>query len=215
MTTKRARVKGVFKPSDYPGTPDEQTKKDLEELFEQLFPGMPHPKPEPHWGFAILAHNPRLAMGVWQLLGHVVREMTWTQQRDLRELAIQALNIHFKCDFSFQAHLVYGQAHGCSLEKQAAIPYWKTTTLFNDEERLVIEYTYAVVSGDVPEELFARVVKRYGEKGAIEFTMAIGWWSLWAMMLNATRPEFFMEHASPMPADMRELGRFAPQSKQK
>jgi alkylhydroperoxidase family enzyme len=210
MSMKRARVKGVFKPSDYPGSPDEATKKDLDALFEHLFPGAPEPKPEPHFGFAILAQNPRLAMNVASLLYYIVREMPWTQQRDLRELAVQTLNLHFKCDFSFQAHLIYAQAHGVSLEKQAAIPYWRTTNLFSDEERLVIEYTSAVVSGDVRDALFSRVVGKYGEKGAIEFTTAIAWWSLWAMILNATRPEFSLEHASPLPADMRELGRFGP-----
>jgi len=35
----------------------------------------------------------------------------------------------------------------------------------------IIEYTLACVSGDVPEELFARVVAQYGEKGAVEFTI--------------------------------------------
>jgi alkylhydroperoxidase family enzyme len=212
MSMKRARVKGVFKPSDYPGTLDEAAKKDLGDLFEHLFPGLPDPKPEPHFGFAILAQNPRLAKHVASMLYYVVREMPWTQQRDLRELAVQTLNLHFKCDFSFQAHLIYAQAHGISLEKQAAIPYWKTSNLFSDEERLVIEYTFAVVAGDVSDQLFSRVVKMYGEKGAIEFTTAIAWWSWWAMILNATGPEFSMEHASPLPADARELGRFGPRA---
>jgi alkylhydroperoxidase family enzyme len=76
------------------------------------------------------------------------------------------------------------------MELLAAIPYWRTTSLFNTEQRLVIEYTNAVVAGDVPAELFARVVAQYGEKGAVEFTTAIAWWSFWAMFLNATRPEF-------------------------
>ncbi len=210
MSSKRARVKAVFKPGDYPGVPDEQTKKDLKELFERLFPGIPDPKPEPHFGFAIFAQSPRLAMSILELFDYIVRQMPWSQQRDLRELAVQALNLHFKCDFSFQAHLVYAQAHGVSLEKQAAIPYWETSSLFNDEERLVIEYTLAVVKGPVSDELFARVARQYGEKGAIEFTTAIAWWSLWAMVLNATSPEFDFDNAKPLPIDKsRELGRFA------
>jgi alkylhydroperoxidase family enzyme len=54
----------------------------------------------------------------------------------------------------------------------------------------VIEYTLAVIAGDVPDELFAKVVARYGEQGALEFTTVAAWWSFWAMILNATRPEF-------------------------
>lgn len=204
-----ARVKPVFAPGDYPGSPDEQTRRDLEELFERLFPGAPEPKPRPHFGFAIFAQNPRLCMSILGLFDYIVRQMPWTQQRDLRELSVQALNLHSKCDFSFQAHLVYAQGNGISLEKQAAIPYWRTTNIFNEEERLVIEYTFAAVSGDVPAELFSRVVAKYGEKGAIEFTTGIAWWSFWAMILNATAPEFSMSNAKPLPVDTRELGTFA------
>jgi hypothetical protein len=204
-----ARVKGVFKPSDYPGTPDEATKKDLDAFFEHMFPGVPDPKPEPHFGYAIFAQNPRLALKVGELADYIVREMPWTQRRDLREVAVQTLNLHFKCDFSFQAHLVLAQRAGFTLEQQAAIPYWRTTNLFNQEQRLIIEYTLGVVTGDVSDELFSRVVEKYGEKGAIEFTTAIGWWSLWAMILNATRPEFTPERAMPLPGDKRELDRYS------
>jgi alkylhydroperoxidase family enzyme len=209
MSSKRARITPVFKPSDYPGPVDEQTRKDLADLFEQLFPGLPDPKPEPHFGFALFARSPRLCMAILGLFDYIVRQMPWAQNREQRELAVQALNLHFKCDFSFQAHLVYAEAHGISLEKQAAIPFWRTSTIFNDEEKLIIEYTLATVKGEVSDELFARVVRQYGETGAIEFTTAIAWWSLWAMVLNATAPEFSFENARPLPTDKsRELGRF-------
>jgi len=65
-----------------------------------------------------------------------------------------------------------------------------------------------VVSGDVPEELFAQVAARYGEAGAIECTVAIGWWSLWAMLLNTTRPAFRTERSQPLPKDSMDLTKF-------
>jgi alkylhydroperoxidase family enzyme len=196
----------VFKPSDYPGTPDEATKKDLDALFAHMFPGSAKPEmAAPHYGYALFAQNPRLALHIAHLADYIVREMPWSQRRDLRELAIQALNLHFKCDFSFLAHLPIAQTAGISLEQQAAMPYWRTANVFNDEQRLVIEYTMAVVAGDVPGELFSRVVAQYGEKGTIEFTTTIGWWSFWAMFLNAIRPEFTSERAQPLPGDAREL----------
>ena len=40
-----------------------------------------------------------------------------------------------------------------------------------------------------PDELFARVVERFGEKGAVEFTTVVAFWSFWALFLNATRPD--------------------------
>jgi alkylhydroperoxidase family enzyme len=197
-----SRVKLIFKPSDYPH-PDEATRQDLAELFEHLSPG--EPKTEPHAGYALLAQSPRLALGIARLGDYVVRDMPWSQRRDLRELAVQALNLHYKCDFSFHAHLTYAQVSGISLEQQAAIPYWRTSHLFDDEQRLVIEYSFAVATGDVPGELFARVAEKYGERGAVEFTAVVAWWAFWAMILNAVRPAFSFERAKPLPKDSREL----------
>jgi alkylhydroperoxidase family enzyme len=192
MVHATSRVKGVFKPSDYPDVLDEATQKDLNNLFETLFPQSEKPEiAGNHAAFAMVARNPRLALLVVKLSYYIVREMPWTTQRsDLRELAIETLNFHFKCDFSFQAHLRVAQAAGIGVELVAAIPYWRTANVFNEEQRLVIEYTLAVVAGEVPDELFSRVVTSYGEKEAIEFTTAIAWWSFWAMIINATRTEF-------------------------
>jgi alkylhydroperoxidase family enzyme len=187
-----ARVKLVSRPADYPGTPDEATSKALGELFTHLFPGQADPRiPGNHAAIAAVAHNPRLALQLTRLTEQLVREVPWTSQRiAARQLAIQTLNLHFKCDFSFQAHLRPTAAAGISLEQQAALPLWRKANLFNDEQRLVIEYTLAVVSGDVPAALFARVVEQYGEKEAVEFTTGIAWWSLWAMIINATGTDF-------------------------
>jgi alkylhydroperoxidase family enzyme len=185
-----SRLTGVFKASEYPGTPDEATQKDLKALFEYMFPG----KPDAEFGdmfaaFAMMALNPRLTLIVAQFHDYVAREMPWSHRRDLRELTIQTINLHYKCDFCFQAHLDLAEAVGIGAHLQAAIPYWQTTTLFDDEQKLVIEYTFAVLTADVSDELFARVVKRFGEKGAAEFTVAITHWAMWAMVLNAFRPE--------------------------
>ncbi len=197
------RVTPVFSPDDFPGDVDEGVRKDLGALFQYLFPE--GEKGEPHAGYAILAQSPALALGVARCADAVIYDTPWTQRSDLREIAIQTLNLHFQCDFSFHAHLPIAQRWGIGAEQQAAIPYWRTSPLFDDEQRLVIEYTFAVVSGPVPEELFQRVKDAFGERGAVECTVAIGWWSLWAMLLNATQPKFSVERSQPLPKDSREL----------
>ncbi len=180
------RVKHVSTPSDYPGTPDEATRGDLKEFFGELFPGSDSPRIDAaHAGFAIAAQSPRLALHMLRMTRHLALEMQWSKRRDLLELAVQTVNLHFRCESSFEARLASAKAAGISAELLAALPYWRTTSVFNDEQRLVIEYTEAVTAGEVPQALFSRVVERHGEKGAIEFTAAVAWWSFWAMMLNA------------------------------
>ncbi|MGO9934736.1 MAG: carboxymuconolactone decarboxylase family protein [Steroidobacteraceae bacterium] len=184
-----ARVTGVYKPTDYPGVPDAATTGDLKEFFELMFPGGAKPEFDAgHSGWAVMAQNPRLAIHMARLTTYIARDMPWCKRRDLRELLIQTVNLHFKCESSFRARFPHAVAAGISSELQAAIPYWRTTSLFSAEQRLTIEYTFAAAAGDVPDELFQSVVKKFGEKEAIEFTIAVAHWSFWAILLNATRP---------------------------
>jgi len=184
------RVNAVRKPADYLGALDNTAKNDVEALFARLCPGEAEPAfkgGQLGWG-VMAAQSPRLAMLVADLTFYIAREMAWCQRRDLRELAIQSVNFHFRSGFSFQSHWAQAQAAGLTAEQIAAIPYWQTTTVFDDEQRLVIEYALAVASGDVPDALFGKVVARYGEKGTIEFTTVVAHWSFWAMIGNALRP---------------------------
>src|SRR5580765_5488832 len=148
-----ARVKPVFKPSDYPGNPDQDTRQALNELFDHMFPGQAKQEiPGTSGAFAVVARDPRLALRLIKLSDYILREMPWTSQRiPLKQLMIQTLNQQLKCDFAFQAHLAPAKASGISLEQQACIPMWRTANCFSDEQRLVIEYTLAVVACDVPE----------------------------------------------------------------
>lgn len=184
-----SRVTAVHKPGDYPGNPDEPTRAALAELFGHMFPGVENPEIDrAHSGVAIAALNPGLALHLSKLSGFAALQLGWSQRTDLRELAIQTVNLHFKSDYSARSRHRAWQAAGLSMEQLAALPYWQTTGLFDDEQRLVIEYALAVVSGDVPEALFARIAARYGEKGAVECTAVIGIWSMWAMLINAVQP---------------------------
>jgi alkylhydroperoxidase family enzyme len=187
-----ARVALVMAPGDYPGTPDAETKQDLAALFKHMFPQSDAPRiPGSAAVFGVVAQNPKLALNLVRASDHFTRENEFTVGRtDLRQLLIQTLCHHFKCDFNFTSHIPSAEKAGISVEQQALIPFWQTTNVFNDEQKLVIEYTYAVCKGDVPDELFARVVAHFGEKTAIECTVAIAWWSFWSMIANATRPQF-------------------------
>jgi alkylhydroperoxidase family enzyme len=184
-----ARVTAVYKPSQYPGTPSEETRKDLAELFQQLLPNSPKPEIDKrHAGIAIAAQNPKLALALAKLSGFIAGELPWCRRHDLRELAIQAVNLHFKSEYSFNARISNAVAGGLSADLLAALPAWRTSSLFTEEQRLVIEYANAAAAGEVSDELFARIVDTYGEKEAIECTALVSFWSFWAIFLKATHP---------------------------
>jgi alkylhydroperoxidase family enzyme len=186
-----SRVKPVFKPSDYPGDPDEQTRQDLAELFGYLAPGVAEPEiDKSHTGTAIAALSPRFALNLARMTGHVALGLGWSQRKDLLELAVQAVHLHFKCDFSFASRMSKAEASGLGMERLAALPFWQTSSLFDEEQRLVIEYVEAVASGDVPASVLERVKSRWGEIGAVEFAAVIATFSAWSMLINVARPQF-------------------------
>jgi alkylhydroperoxidase family enzyme len=185
-----ARVKPMYRPSDFPEPVDDATRQDIEVLFGHLFPGAENPEIDrSHDGLAIAAQNPKLALNLAKMSGFIALELPWCERRDLRELAIQSVNVHFKSDYSFEARRRGAEAAGIGSEMQDALQSWEGSDLFNDEQRLVIEYAHAVAAGAVSDELSARVTERFGEKGTIELTAVIAFWSFWALFLNATRAD--------------------------
>lgn len=180
------RVKPVYRPTDYPG---DQHDPELAALFAYLFPNNTNPEIDAaHTGIAVTAHNPMLALNLAKMSGFIVRDMAWCQNAALHELVVQTVNLHFKCDFTRKARAARALSFGFDSAFLAVLPDWATTDVLNSEQRLVVEYTYAVVAGAVPDELFKRVVAEFDEKGAIECTAAISWWAMWAMIINALCP---------------------------
>jgi alkylhydroperoxidase family enzyme len=144
---------------------------------------------ESHDGIAIAAHNPELARQLAQLSRFLALDLPWCERQDLRELAIQVVNRELHCEYSFRTRAPIAAAAGVGLDAQHALSEWRSSALFNEEQRLVIEYAQAVIRSEVSDELFLRVAQAYTEKGAIEFTTVVAFWSFWAMVLNATRAD--------------------------
>lgn len=181
------RVTAVFRPGDYPGTPDDMTRMQVSDLFERLFPGVADPRiDDGHAGIAIAALNPLLAGRLGELSAFLAVDLPWSQRRDLRELAIQTVNLKLGCTYAFKARVKAAEAAGIGRDALDALADWRASDRFDDEQRLVIDYAENVVANSVSDSLFARVSGAFGEKGAVECTAVIAFWSFWAMFLNAT-----------------------------
>jgi len=181
------RIPPIFSPDHCPEDADAETRADITDFFEQLFPGKEPPQIDAgHTGLALAAHSPNFAASLSRLTRSAVLEMAWCERRDLAELAVQAVNIHFDSGFSFESRLGNAEATGLGMDRLAALPCWRTSSLFDEEQRLVLEYVEAAVTGKVPDDVFDRVRGRYGDKGTVELTALVGTFSLWAMLINAT-----------------------------
>jgi alkylhydroperoxidase family enzyme len=70
-----------------------------------------------------------------------------------------------------------GSALGIAEAKLLALLDWESSDLFDDTERLVLEYADAITitDRDVSDELFARVRARFVDDAIVELTEIVAW----------------------------------------
>lgn len=69
------------------------------------------------------------------------------------------------------------RTHGLSAEKLSELPNFRSSGLFSEQERLVLEYADAMTHTpvDVPDALFAELKERFSEAQLVELTATIAW----------------------------------------
>ena len=70
-----------------------------------------------------------------------------------------------------------GSKLGVSDEKIAALDAYPTSPLYDESERVALEYAEAITTttGDVSDELFTRLREFYSEDQIVELTAIIAW----------------------------------------
>jgi alkylhydroperoxidase family enzyme len=70
-----------------------------------------------------------------------------------------------------------GSAIGISDEKLLALTDWEASALFDEVERLVLEYADAItITGrDVSDELFGRLRAQFDDDAVVELTEVVAW----------------------------------------
>jgi hypothetical protein len=135
---------------------------------------------------ATLLHSPPFAAAV-NGLGRVVRtaaERGETFSHADRELVDQVLSALFDTDVLQSVHVPDGLAVGVRLEAIEALRHGREDELTEDE-RLLADYTRQVVSGQVTDELFARIEARLGRRGAVEYTIVIAFLQMTIRLFQA------------------------------
>jgi alkylhydroperoxidase family enzyme len=70
-----------------------------------------------------------------------------------------------------------GSALGISEEKLLALLDWESSPLFDEAERLVLEYadSMTITGRDVSDELFARIRAAFDDDAIVELTEIVAW----------------------------------------
>ena len=106
----------------------------------------------------------------------------------LRELAILCVGHHWKAGVEWHAHAPIAAKQGVPEAVIAAIGEGATPPFDSDADKTVHDFVRVLLrEGRVPDAIFAPVQALLGNKGAVELTGLVGYYSLLAMQLNTFR----------------------------
>jgi alkylhydroperoxidase family enzyme len=149
------------------------------EAYQALLSGRP-----PLNLYRMLPHaGPALAQGFLGMGGALLRENQIDSQ--LREIAILRVGILSQASYEVHQHKRVARNVGLSDAKIAALEVGADTSVFNELERLVLQFT-DVVFHDVkaPDELFNAVSSRLGFRQTAELVLTIGFYMLVSRFLE-------------------------------
>lgn len=95
----------------------------------------------------------------------------------LSELAVLKAATMVGCEFCMDIGSEYARRSGLSDEKLLALHEAHDSGLFDEDELMVIDLAVGMTRtpGEVPEQLMARIVERFGAKGALELVHLVAW----------------------------------------
>lgn len=138
-------------------------------------------------------HSPELA-SKWQQLGEFLRFRTCLPAR-LTELAIIVTARRWNSELEWVVHAEAGLKSGLDKEVLDAIRNSQTPAFSDPQEAEIYAYARELqLNGQVSDSTYAAVIKRWRERGVVELTAVIGYYTMVSMTLNA--------HRIPLPDDM-------------
>jgi alkylhydroperoxidase family enzyme len=113
-----------------------------------------------------------------------------TTPRKLLELVIMRTAQIVGSAYEINQHVPLIKMCGYSDAQIAALPAWKTSTLFDDKERAVLGYVEAMAhGGDVDDPTFASMQKFFTTQEIVEITYTVGSYYANGLLTKALRIE--------------------------
>ena len=139
-------------------------------------------------------HSPDLARR-WSRLGEYLRFSTCLPKK-LNELAIIVTGRRWNSQIEFHIHAEAAKAAGLDSTCIEAIRLAQPPAFADDADAEVYEYTRQIQqTGTVDTAIHAAIKARWGERGVVELTGVIGYYTMVSMTLNA--------HEIPLPDGAR------------
>ena len=151
------------------------------------------------------ARSPRLFLGVAALYGMIDRRSSPIEPVLRSLLAVRVSQINH-CPFCIELNSATLIKRGASPDKVQALDRWHDSELFDERERVALEYAEAVTYTDrgVDDALFARLKRHFDDDAIVELTGLIAFQNLSSKFNSAlgVAPQGFCR--LPAPAAMHE-----------
>ncbi len=150
------------------------------EIFDAIASG---PRGTVPWIFHLYLESPELA-GHVQRLGAFCRYGTSLPPR-LSELAILVVARHWQADYEWSIHAREARKAGLSDDIIAAIEAGRRPVFDDAEAELVYDFASQFFKqNEVPDELFAAAVERFGRPTTVELAGILGYYSMLAIAIR-------------------------------
>jgi len=146
--------------------------------------------------FQALLRSPELGDIVQQFGAHVRFKSVFPDA--LKEFAILVTARHWTAQYEWVAHRRMGLEAGLDPKKIEAIAEGKRPQNLTADEAAVYDFASELVrTGELSDPHYEAVKSRWGERGAVELILTVGYYSCVSMILNV--------HRHPIPADATPL----------
>jgi alkylhydroperoxidase family enzyme len=137
--------------------------------------------------YRLMLHSPMLA-NAWFDLNQAVRYATEIDGQ-CRELAVIRVAILNDVEYVQRAHgPAYALQEGLTPQQVAAIADWRSSNLFSDRQRALLDYTDAMTREiDVADPVFAELRRHFSERQTVELTMLISAYNMLTRFLKALK----------------------------
>jgi len=140
-------------------------------------------------------HHPQLA-DHWQRIGEFLRYRSSLPTK-LVELAILVTARRWNSEVEWCIHAREATAAGLARATIEALRHGRAPVLADADEADIYEFARQLQQhGDVADDLYARLHRRWGTVGLVELSSIIGYYTMVSMTLNV--------HAVPLPDDNQE-----------
>lgn len=104
----------------------------------------------------------------------------------MREVAILVTGTRFHANYALYAHVLMAEQRGLDDDTIATIAAGQRPTTLSDAESVAYDAAAALLRGSVlPEPVYQRAVKHFGEEGAAELFYFVSLYSMLSLTLNA------------------------------